>query len=147
MYDTSGDENNLVTFGINDGAISTIAPISANDLLSGGDFVNGVLTGVDYANEVYFIDGGGAAYKVGDLTGDITSTDAVATGMAFDSGTNKVYVSAYSQAAAANLLYSADFDLNTTLVGNITGTSLIIGIAVDNNGNLYGIDIADDNSS
>ena len=63
------------------------------------------------------------------------------TGMADDPSTGMMYAS--SSDGATSWLYEVDLELGVaTPIGEITGAPIIIGIAVDGQGNMYGLDIA-----
>jgi hypothetical protein len=137
--DSSGDLNNLVTFDSSANVTAVGAgALNTADFLVSGTFVNDVLVAVEYAtNMVYFIDGNGNAYKFRKLKGDIGSE--VVTGVAFNS-TLGAFISSGTNLYAVSLS-----DISTTIVGpfNTTG-GLIIGIDIDDQGNMYGVDLGDD---
>ena len=135
--DTSGDADNLVTFDFGTGAATAIGPLTTANFFTTGTFINDVLVAVEYgSNDVYLIDGTGAAYKYGTFTGDV-GANAIA-GIAYDNTTQQGYVT------DGKVLYSFDTNLNTTTIGTIDASKLMIGIDFDNTGTLYGIDITDD---
>jgi len=135
--DSSGDIDNLITFDIGTGAATASGALTTGDFLSSGTFINDVLVGVEYGtNNVYFIDGTGAAYKYGTFTGDI-GTEAISA-IAYDSALQQGFLT------NGTVLLSFDQNLNTTVIGALNSAGLMIGIDVDNNGNMYGIDIVDD---
>ncbi len=135
--DSSGDDNNLATFDINSGAITPIGPLTSNDFFTSGTFINDVLVAVEYGtNAVYLIDGNGATHKFGYFHGDIGNNSI--TAIAYDSALQTGYLT------NGNVLLTFDSSLNTTLIGPMNNAGLMIGMDVDNNGNLYGIDMQDD---
>jgi len=70
----------------------------------------------------------------------VTLADNGVSGIAYDSALNQIYVT------EGTALYSLNpLNLNTTLIGMHNNAGVMIGIDVDNNGNLYGIDGVDDN--
>lgn len=140
--DTSGDLNNLMTFDIGTGAVSPQGVLSTSDFLSTGTFINDILVSVENGtNDIYLIDGSaGAAYKYGTFTGDIyNETNTSITGIAFDNTLHVGYV------CTVDGFYTFDENFHTTLVGSMNNAGGMLGISVDNNGNVYGIDVSDDN--
>jgi len=137
--DSSGDANNIVSLDMTTGAATTIGNPNTSKFLIAGTLIEGILAGVEFnTNNLYFIDGStGAAYKYGTFKGAVGGNTI--TGIAYDNTLNTGYVCTGSN------FYTFDQDLNTTLVGAMGNAGLIIGIDVDNNGNVYGIDLADDN--
>jgi len=136
--DSSGDDEHLVGFDINSGAVTDIGALVSSDFFISGTFINDVLVAVEYGtNNVYLIDGTGAAYKYGRFTGDVGSE--IITGIAYDDATDTGYI------ATGTVLLTFDQNLNTVLVGPFNNAGTMIGVDVDNNGNLYGIDLVDDN--
>ena len=141
--DTSGDGDNLVTFDITTGAVTTVAPLGDYAFYT-GTFVNGILTAIDNGTkDVYFITGTGSAYKAGTLSGDLTP-DVTVTGAAYDAGTQQAYIMGFSSSQSANVLFTVDTDFNTTLIGTVATAGVVIAMDIDNNGNLYALDITDD---
>ncbi len=137
--DTSGDDNNLVTFDISNGNKTAVAPLVTGDFLIAGTFINNVMVGVEYGtNNIYLISGTGEAHKLGALTGDIGSE--IVTGIAYDAALGQAFV------CTGAVLLSVDINtLNTTVIGAMNNAGgVMIGIDVDNNGNMYGIDLGDD---
>ena len=140
--DSSGDGNNTVSFDMSTGAASALGSAGTAGFLIAGTFYKDVLVGVEYGtNNIYFVDGTtGAAHKYGTLTGDIYAleTNPVVTGIAYDKTLDKGYVSTSAG------FYTFDSGFNTTFIGAMNNAGVMIGIAVDNNGNVYGIDLTDD---
>ena len=135
--DISGDLHNLITFD-NMANISTLATVNSNNFFVSGTFVNGILTAVEYnTNMLYFISGNGEVYPFRKITGDIDTEEV--TGIAYDNATNSAYVSTGTK------LFQLNFpDLSTTLIGSFNISGFIIGIDIDNNGTMYGIDLGND---
>ncbi len=140
--DSTGDSGYTVTFDIASGAVTPLGSSNTTDFLIAGTFYKDVLVGVEYAtNNLYFIDGStGEAHKYGTFKGDINVYEQgpVITGIAYDKALDVGYVSTGAG------FYTFDSDLNTTFVGAMNNAGIMIGIAIDNNGNVYGIDIVDD---
>ena len=140
-YDTS--DGSTTSFDQTTGAVSTLGTAVTSDIFAAGTFFKDILVGVEFGtNNLYFIDGAtGAAYKYDSFTGDINvmENNNIITGIAYDSALNIGYI------CTPTGFYTFDQNLNTTFIGAMNnGGNLMIGIAVDNNGNVYGIDIADD---
>jgi len=142
--DTSGDADNTVSLDMTTGASTALGNAGTADFLIAGTFVKNILVGVEYGtNNLYFIDGTtGAAHKFGTFTGDINvyETSPVITGIAYDSALDVGYVCTPAG------FYTFDYNnLNTTFVGAMNNAGgVMIGMDVDNNGNVYGIDLGDD---
>ena len=141
--DTSGDANFTTTFDIGTGVATPLGNAGTSDFLIAGTFVGDILVGVEFGtNNLYLIDGStGAAYRYAPFSGDIYvyETSPVITGIAYDNALNVGYVSTSAG------FYTFDQNLNTTFVGAMNNAGgVMIGIAVDNNGNVYGIDLGDD---
>ncbi len=135
--DMSGDNGNLVTFDINSGAATAQGALVSSDFFTSGTFINDVLVAVEYGtNAVYLIDGSGAAHRVGFFHGDIGTASISA--IAYDNALQVGYLT------NGTVLLTFDMTLNTTIVGAMNNAGLMIGMDVDNNGNLYGVDIVDD---
>jgi uncharacterized repeat protein (TIGR01451 family) len=116
--------------------------------LGGGDFYAGDFAGGDFGH-LYVIDNAsqtllsvdtttGAPTPIGSCTPNPGQTW---TGMAWDFTTSTMYASATDGATAT--LFTVDLATGaTTPVGTITGGPLTIDIAVDNAGQMYGVDIS-----
>ena len=140
--DSSGDQDNTMSFDVASGVVTALGSSGTASFLSAGTFVNGILAGVAYGtNDIYLIKGtDGMAYKYGTVTGDVyNESQTVITGIAYDNNAQVTY------ACTLDGFYTIDNSLNSTLVGPMNNPSAgMIGIAVDDNGNVFGIDIADD---
>ncbi len=133
--DSSGNGNNLSTFDLPSAATTDVGPISTNDFLIAGDFIDDFLVGVEYAtNNLYFIDGTGSAYKYGKISG---ISDVITGIVGTSSG---VYVT-----TATELYIITSPLLEVQPVGPMNNAGIIIGLAKDDNENLFGIDLSDDN--
>ncbi len=134
--DSSGDQDHLTTIDIPSATVNDVAALTTNDFLTAGTFVNNKLVGIEYGtNTVYFIDGSGNAYKYGNIKGLSGSASGIAATSA------GVYISTPTELYVINNPL-----LEAQLVGAMNnGGGVMIGIAADNNDNLYGIDLGDDN--
>jgi len=140
--DNSGDNNDVVSFNLpNADTVTSLGNANTADFLVAGTFIDGLLVGVEFGtNMIYFIDGStGQAYKFRPLIGDVDGITL--TGIAYDAATDETYFS------SVDLLFKLNNtpDLSTTIVGAMNNAGgVMIGIDFDNNGNLYGIDLGDD---
>jgi Fe-S cluster assembly iron-binding protein IscA len=67
------------------------------------------------------------------------------TGLTYQANTDNFYVSVYESSTESSKLYSLDIDsANVIEVGTISDSLMVIGIASDNDGNIYGIDTFED---
>ncbi len=122
------------------GVIANIAE-NTTDFIAGADWADGKWYGCQYStNALVTID-----TVNGNLTPIATMSLNSPTGLAYDVTSDVMYVSDYTS-QANNVLYQVDRTTGSlTQVGQIMGTGgLVIGIACDKNGNLYGIDLAND---
>ncbi len=137
--DASGDLNDFGTFDTATGNFTTIDSI--NGLLGlyymGGDFVPfnyPALFAVDNFNTGYFINGNAVAYEVGFFP---FLTDVI-TGVAFSDNGPSYYSTVRS-------LYLFTPYMDVIKIGDYNVSNpFILGIALDNSGNLYGIDAQTD---
>jgi len=144
-YDDSGDEGNVIAFDVNSGAPTSIghAGLTIENLIAhtfvAGIFMNGALAAVEEGtNKLYYIDGtNGKTCRYGTFTGDVNDDSDNITGIAFDNASQTGYVCTWEN------FYTFDQNLHTTLVGPMNNEGIMIGITVDNNGDVYGIDMAD----
>jgi len=138
-YDASGTNINYT--GTIDYATGTFTPLvnpGTGDFLAAGEYINGVVYGFEYGtNNVYVVTADGNAYQTGTLNG-LSSV----TGFAYDKVNDVMYASSYD--GTNSNLYTVDASWNCTLVG-MMGSELYIGIACDAAGNLYGIEMTNDN--
>ncbi len=137
--DSSGDENNLINLDINTGTPTIIGPANSTDFLASGTFINDVLVAVDYTSlNLYLINGStGTTYLYGTLSGDINSGDNF-TSIAYNQNTQSAYVTDDYNLYSLNLQ-----NLNTTLIGPFNISAPMVGLDIDNNGNMYGICLDD----
>ena len=132
-YDPSGViVEGPVTFDVvNPGNMNLLAPTSTADFIAGATWANGTWYGCMYGGGLYTIDTQtGAMVLVG------SSPDL--GGLAWDGTT--------MYGASTTDLYTIDPATGAgTLIGAMGNASLMIGIAADAAGNIYGYDIGDDN--
>lgn len=134
----SGLAGFIVSNPLETGLLNGLAAGTSGDFLACGDMIDGIAYGAEYGtNDVYLVNGDGASFLMGTITG---LTDI--TGLAQDPVSGIVYATDYD--GAASNLYSVDETFAATFIGQINA-GLIIGIAADADGNLYGIDMVDDN--
>ncbi len=126
-----------------DGTWFDMAASTTDAFIVGGDFVGGI-DGVIYgissgSNNLYAINGDGSAY----LVANINLTDYI-TGLTYDVTTGNTYIVAID-GSDNSILYTLDVNTATaTLVGTIDGGSaMIIAIAADTLGNIYGAGLDD----
>jgi len=120
------------------GTLTGLLASTTTDFLSCGDYIDGAVYGVEYGtNDLYLVNGDGATYKIGAISG-VTGV----TGIAYDATNDVVYLSDYG---TTSQLFTLDMGtLQATLVGEMSAANLFIGIAAGNNGELWGIDITGD---
>jgi len=126
-----------VTFILNDPAgLTSLAPTTSADFIAAGTMMVDTWIGCEY--------GTGNFYTMG-LDGTMTligGNGTACNGLAYDDNSGILYGAAYG---ATSDLYTIDPATGEgTLVGTIN-SGIIIAMACDNDGNLYGIDIIDDN--
>ena len=126
------------------GTLNLLAPSTSTDFLSGGTWANGVWYGCEYSS------GAGNPYiwTINHNTGIMTligSYDTGGTGLclhglAYDPTANKLYGCSDTDLYAISMTTGA-----SSLVGPFgIGGEIMIGIAFDGSGNLYGVDIVSD---
>jgi hypothetical protein len=119
----------------NPGDVTSLAPTTSPGFISGGTWTNDDRwIGCRYSN--------GDLWEIDPSNGDMTSIGgggAGLNGLAFNPVTEELY------GAASYDLYEIDIDNGAqTHIGAFGGTSVMIGIAFDSNGVLYGWDVMDD---
>ncbi|MFN3554708.1 MAG: carboxypeptidase regulatory-like domain-containing protein [Bacteroidales bacterium] len=130
-----------VSIDLANGALSSINAVDPQTLwMIGGDFAHATWYTVSYS------DVSSGLYTVGKETGSFTligQTGHSMTGLAFDPLENTMYASGVSD--GFSFLYTIDLTSGSaTLIGQICD-GLIVGIAADLYGNIYGINLADNN--
>ena len=136
---TSGDFDGFVRVPYSGSNVQVGSDNGNEVLMMGADFVGNTLYMVNNAGNLYTIDTDTGAYTpIGSGTG------LNLTGFCYDNTSGTAYAVSNE---SGSTLYSIDLSTaTTTLKGNIGGGSeLIIGIAADSLGNIYGIDIDSDN--
>jgi hypothetical protein len=129
-YDAFGSyTDQIVRTDLTLGNLVPLGAATTNDFLIAGDYVFDVIAGVEVnSNDIYIINGDGAAYKMGTVSGAGTIL-----GMAFDQDNEIIYAN-----DADGYLYTIDEDnLSATVVGDIG--YICYGIAYLD-GVLYGLD-------
>jgi len=126
--------------GIPDGPLTSIRNVAEGFWMSGADFVGTQLYGVSYG------EGNSGLYKINEQTGEyelVDYTGSSLTGFTYDAQNQVAY--AIGQVNMYNYLYTVDLETGvSTPMGILDDPYLIIDIAVDNAGNLYGLDINND---
>jgi len=126
----------------NPAEITSIAPTSSNNFISGATWANGQWYGCEYGSP-----GDTDIYTIDPNTGDMTvvgsydpgSTGIILNGLAYDKTSGTMY------ACSSYDLYTIDMDTGaSTQIGTFPGSPLMIAIDFDHEGNLYGIDIVND---
>ncbi len=137
-YNAATDESGLIP--VSSGVLSVLTVPVTGDFLACGEYVDGIVYGFEYVtNVVYIMLPDGEVVQVGVLNGL-----ASITGFAYDQAAGIMYASSWD--GTNSNLYTVDASWDCTLVG-VIGTDLVIGIATDDLGNLYGIDITASNFS
>lgn len=130
----------FVKINLSTGAITTIR--QADDpvnFMAGADFVRGRYLAVQYAtNTLYAVNGDGTLEA---LTSYPVGVNFL-TGLAYDAVNDKIYVCDTDGSSSRLFVIDPD-DYSITLVGSI-GAPVVIGIAADASGNLFGIDLVTD---
>ncbi|MCD4664589.1 MAG: DUF4394 domain-containing protein, partial [Bacteroidales bacterium] len=115
------------------GTITSLAPTTSGDFIAGGTWADGVWYGVEY--------GTGNFYSIDETNGDMNliGTAANMNGIAYDGTT--------MYGASSTDFYTIDISTGAaTYVGSMgSGGGVMIALACDNSGTIYGIDLGDDN--
>jgi len=130
----------FVKINLSTGAITKVMEhVGDVDFMAGADFVKGRYVSVEYGtNKLYYVNGDGTLEYITTLMGVSTIT-----GLSYDPVTEKIFISDYT--GSQSVLYAVStVDFSVTLVGTITN-EIIIGLAADSTGVLYGISINGDN--
>lgn len=136
-------KNHFFSLTKEDGTIDTLSGFNTDlEKLYGGDFTvineTTVLMGVDFTGRIWLINGNGTSYYYGKINYEFTGNGGI-YGFTWDSKTDEWYV---TNAFDLYKLNKETFGLEK--VGQISSTAGIIGIAVDTNGNMYGLGVYDD---
>ncbi|GAB4417348.1 MAG: hypothetical protein OHK0039_27600 [Bacteroidia bacterium] len=124
------------------GAATSIGSTTATQVYA-GDFAFGTFFGIsNNTDQLVAIDiASGATVIIGPAGKPTTHTW---TGLAFNAAENVMY--GISTSGTASLLYTLDLSLGTaTSIASISGMTLPIWLAIDNNGLAYSLDLLDDN--
>ncbi len=128
-----------VSITLPDGTLTSIVA-SGDDFWAGADWAAGTWYACQYSTNILLT----ADPETGTPTNIGTMPGADMTGLAYDVATGIMYASGYD--GANSLLYTVDLvTAATTLVGTSSVGGLIIGLACDAAGNLYAIDLVNDN--
>ena len=122
------------------GTLNNIAVMTSYDFIAGGTWADGAWYGVEYA--AY---GNSNFWTIDETNGDMTLIGATGSseglnGLAYDDNTGTMY------AASGSYLFEIDMGTGAaTQIGafGVTGV-MMIGLACDNDGNLYGEDLGTD---
>ncbi len=136
---TSGILEGPISLNLETGAATSIQEVSSDVIwMAAGEVADDIWYAVNYdaAN--------GSLYTVDPATGDYTLVGATGyslTGLAYDHNSGTMYASGSD--GTNSQLYTVDLNTGAaTLVGQIS-TGIIIGIAADADGNMYGINLDD----
>ncbi|MDI3544788.1 MAG: hypothetical protein PWQ43_880 [Rikenellaceae bacterium] len=120
------------------GDIIAIGSYTGTDLIPGADFIRGDWYASNYDTE--------SLITIDTTTGNLTTIGnlgLIMNGLAYDATTDKLYGCAYDDGSANSILYEINYYTGTcTQVGTISA-GIIIGIAANSHGNIYGINISD----
>jgi hypothetical protein len=136
---SSGVPEGPVTVALASGSIASIQAVDDEIVwMAGGDFAGDLWYTVSYNatnSGLYTVDPANGNYTL------VGSTGYSMTGLAFDPENEVMYASAYD--GANSRLYTVNLQTGAaTLVGTI-GPGIIIGIAADIDGNLFGLNLDD----
>jgi hypothetical protein len=122
------------------GAITTIQQLfDSNTFMAGADFVKGRYLSVQFGtNKLFYVNGNGTIEEIITLEG-VSNV----TGLSYDAVTDKIYISDFTGGGTVLRAISTT-DFSVTLVGAIT-SEIIIGLASDASGIMYGISLDADN--
>jgi hypothetical protein len=117
---------------------------AGGNFVGAGEYVDGLVYMIDIANNVYEVDP-----VTGNIQASYTATappgSETYSGMALDPTDGTVYAASTDVSLAVSSLFKMDPTTgNATLMGTITNSPGIIGIAIDGSGTLYGYDIISD---
>ncbi len=151
--DSTGDINHIVGIDPSTGDyVAILDSLSLTDIFIAGDYVNinghNYLLGVTFDNNLYVVEDHGQAYNLGTLPNiDTNAVWVPPLAITWDSKNNNVYLVYLDMVSFSSFTQKLfKLDLNTlqlTEVGNVAATGIIVGVAVDTNGTLYSLDLAD----
>ncbi|HEC76711.1 MAG TPA: PKD domain-containing protein [Thermoplasmatales archaeon] len=140
-YDEGGMSEGPISFPSDDpGNVTLLAPTSSGDFIAGACWANGTWYGCEYSSSgsnsnIWTIDPSTGSMT---LVGASGSTQTL-NGLAYDPTTDTMY------ACGSTVLYTIDMNSGSaSVVGAMGNAGVMIGIACDANGNLYGLDLADE---
>jgi hypothetical protein len=136
-WTSSGLADHIVNVDF-DATLSDVAAAGVSGMYAGdfvGEYGEQVLVGIA-GSTVYMINGDGALYEYASLDG-VNSV----TGFTFDNNTGYAYVADYNGAGTDLLMF--DEDMTYSVVGAISADQIIISIAADSDGNLFGVGLDD----
>jgi hypothetical protein len=120
------------------GDIIPIGSYSGTDFMPGADFIRGAWYASSYDSA--------SILTIDTTTGNLTTIGNLGLamhGLAYDATTDKLYGCAYD-GSANSILYKINYYTGTcTQIGTISA-GIIIGLAANSHGNIYGINISDD---
>lgn len=131
----------FVKVNLSSGAITPVGQLQTSDgtFMAGADFVKGRYLSVQYpTNKLFHINGNGTTEEIVTLAGVNTII-----GLSYDHAADKIYVADYTGSGTVLRAISTT-DYSVTLVGTIS-SEIIIGLASDASGTLYGISLDADN--
>ena len=138
--DGAGIATGPATLTIPDGPVVSLYPFLNNFWMTGADFVGNQCYGVSFNNDN---NDNSFLYAIDEQTGDyqkIGETGQNLQGFAYDSQNEIAYV------CSIDSLYAIDLETaETTPIGSFGDPSVgVVDIAVDNDGNMYGLDVGND---
>lgn len=134
-YDGSAGDNSITTNGFC-GNLSSIGTSTSGDFFACGDYIDGIVVGIENGtNNVYYVNGDGSTYNVGSVSGAES-----AVGLAYDQVNDIIYLSDWD--GTNSTLYTVDPSTFAATEVGVIEAGLIIGIAADDVGDLYGISMA-----
>jgi len=138
----SGIAEGPVLINLTDGSLANIQDVPGDDFwMTSGDFAED-----QWITATYNENNNSELYTVDTETGNYTligATGIAITGLAYDAVTGIMYASSYD--GTQSHLYTVSLsDGASTAIGQVGTDILVIGIAADAEGNLYGIDIVND---
>ena len=134
-YDSSMDEGPISFPSDDPGSVTLLSATESDEFISGGCWADGVWYACEYnRSHLWTID-----ESTGDMTLVSSSSIFSGTGLAYDPVSDTLY------GCTASDLYSIDTSSGVeTHIGSFLGDPLFIGIAMDDSGNMYGLDLDDD---
>jgi hypothetical protein len=130
----------FVKVNLTSGAITPIMQLfDSSTFMAGADFVKGRYLCVQHStNKLFYINGDGTYEEITTLAGVNTII-----GLSYDPAADKIYVADYTGSGTVLRAISTT-DFSVTLVGTIS-SEIIIGLASDASGTLYGVSLDADN--